>query len=114
MPTVLVNLADMALSDGDTTRALALYAESLSQQRELHDTFHIVFDPARDRGNLAGPGEDGGSGPGFLGADRLRGNMGRLVFAGERIWSDEMNDRLQMALSEERFAMAWDADTRSR
>jgi hypothetical protein len=106
---VLVRLADIALIEGDTTRALALYAESLPVLQEQHDTFHMVW-PLQGIGEvLLAHGRTEEAVRLLSAADRLRDNMGHIVFSGERIRSEEMNDRLRTALNEERFAIAWDA-----
>jgi non-specific serine/threonine protein kinase len=109
IPTALLRLADIALIEGDSTRALVLYAESLLLLWEQHDAFHAIW-------TLQGIGEtlliQGRTEEAvrLLGAaDRLRGNIGHIVFTGERVRSDDMNDRLQTALGDERFAAAWDA-----
>jgi hypothetical protein len=102
-------LADLALREGDASRALSLYVDSLERDTALHDTYHAAWD-------LLGMGEAllvAGNGEGaarLLGAaTRLFREIELVMSASERAEADAVRDGARAALGVERFAAAWAA-----
>jgi tetratricopeptide (TPR) repeat protein len=102
-------LADLALREGDTPRALRLYADSLERHTDLRDTFHTAWD-------LQGMGEsllvtgDAEAGARLLGAaSRCFRDMEYVLSISERTDVDDARDRARAALGNDCFIVAWEA-----